>query len=128
MEKKELSDYLIEATKQVPTITVDEAIKKLGDDNIQFVDVRDSQERIETGGIPSAIHVPRGILEFKLDERSPAHDKRFGQHKTFVFFCTSGGRSLLAAKTAIDMGLKNSISIQGGFKEWLANDGSTELS
>jgi rhodanese-related sulfurtransferase len=49
-----------------------------------------------------AIHVQRGLLEFKADPASPAFDPKFGADKTIVLYCASGGHSGRAAAALRD--------------------------
>jgi len=83
-----------------------------------FVDLRDVRELNREGRIPEAFHAPRGMLEFWIDPESPYHKDIFGQDRHFVFFCASGWRSALAAKTAQDLGLDRVSHIEGGFAAW----------
>lgn len=62
-----------------------------------LVDLREADE-VAAGMIPSAIHIPRGMLEFRADPTSPYHDDRLDPSKRVVVHCASGGRSALAAQ------------------------------
>ncbi len=88
-------------------------------ENYVFIDVRDKIE-LKTDGklIPEAVNISRGMLEFNLDTNTPYYNEIFNEDKHFIFVCKSGGRSILAAKTAQDMGLKNVINMTGGLIEW----------
>jgi rhodanese-related sulfurtransferase len=66
------------------------------------------------------------MLEFWIDPESPYHRKVFAEPKRFLFFCASGWRSALAAKTAQDMGLDNVAHIEGGFSAWRKAGGPVE--
>ena len=90
---------------------------RLEDEGIVLVDIRDPRELEREGLIPGAFHAPRGMLEFWIDPESPYHKPRFAEPKTFVFYCASGWRSLLAARVAQEMGL-DARSMLGGFGEW----------
>lgn len=103
--KKGFRALVDEALAEIRTLSVDEARAMLDDPRVQFVDVRDIRELEREGGIPHALHAPRGMLEFWVDPDSPYHKPAFAQDKTFVFFCAAGWRSALAAKTVQDMGL-----------------------
>ncbi len=70
------------------------------------------------GGIPGAVNVPRGMLEFWIDPASPYHKPLFASGHKFVFFCGGGWRSALAAKVAQDMGLTPVCHVEGGFGAW----------
>jgi rhodanese-related sulfurtransferase len=87
------------------------------DADVVFVDIRDVRELEREGFIPGAKHAPRGMLEFWIDPESPYHKPWFAEDKTFVFYCASGWRSLLATQVAQEMGLK-AASLTGGFGDW----------
>lgn len=110
------------AEARIRTISVEEAIDRLGSDDVVFVDLRDVRELKREGGIPGAFHCPRGLLEFWIDPESPYHHAVFAEPKEFVFFCNLGWRSALAADIAQQMGLQT-CHISGGFDAWKANGG-----
>ncbi len=109
---------LAEANAAIRTLPVEEAQALAGRDDVQFIDLRDPRELEREGRMPGAFHCPRGMLEFWIDPESPYAKPVFQQDKTFVFFCASGWRSALAAKTAQDMGLAPVAHIEGGFGAW----------
>jgi rhodanese-related sulfurtransferase len=109
-----------EATSQIKTYTVAEAQAKLGNPNVQLVDIRDIRELEREGIVPGAFHAPRGMIEFWVDPDSPYFKPVFGENKEFIFFCAAGWRSALTTKTVQDMGLKPVAHIDGGFTAWKA--------
>lgn len=76
-----------------------------------IVDVRE-QDEVEQGIIPGAIHIPRGYLELRIEDRAPDRDA------TVIAYCASGIRSALAAETLTAMGYTNVASLKGGFGAW----------
>lgn len=112
---KGYKDMLAEADAAVQSVSTSEMANK--PDDVVLVDIRDPRELERDGMIEGALHAPRGMLEFWIDPESPYHKPAFAEDKTFVFYCASGWRSLLAAKVAQEMGLK-SRSMRGGFSEW----------
>ena len=110
------------AEARIRTISVEEAIDRLGADDAVFVDLRDVRELKREGGIPGAFHCPRGLLEFWIDPESPYHHAVFAEPKEFVFFCNLGWRSALAADIAQQMGLQT-CHIGGGFDAWKERGG-----
>jgi len=62
------------------------------------------------------------MIEFWVDSTSPYFKQEFDQGKTCVFFCQSGWRSALATKSVQDMGMKDVIHIDGGFRAWCKAD------
>jgi rhodanese-related sulfurtransferase len=125
---KGFKDYLAEANAQVETCSVQDALRLHGRDDWVFVDVRDGAELEKEGRIPGAVHASRGLLEFRIDPASPMHDSSLapGSQKHYVFYCGTGGRSVLAAQRAVEMGLGEVVSMAGGFNAWKAADGPIE--
>ncbi len=107
-----------EAEAVVETLTVDEAAGLLGQDDVVFVDLRDIRERIREGFVPASVHAPRGMLEFWVDPESPYHRDVFAGPGRFVFYCQSGWRSALAARTVQEMGMERVCHVGGGFAAW----------
>lgn len=105
------------ANAAVPKITSDEAAEMIKNGNTLVVDVRDAPEVAASGKIAGAVHVSRGMLEFRADPELPSHDKAFDRNKTMILYCASGGRSALAGKLLKDMGYDKVYNL-GGFKDW----------
>ena len=110
------------ANAVVPKITPAQAKEMIAKGNTLVVDVRDGTEVAATGKVAGAIHVQRGLLEFKADPEAPSLDKNFAKDKTIIVYCASGGRSALSGKLLKDMGFRTVLNI-GGFKE-LADAGA----
>jgi rhodanese-related sulfurtransferase len=115
---KGYQELVTEAQAVITTITVAEAAAQMCNDEILFIDVRGDVELANTGVIPGALHVSRGVLELIIDPASPYYNPVFGVNKTFIFYCGSGGRSALAAQRAQEMGLEQVVHIGGGLKAW----------
>jgi rhodanese-related sulfurtransferase len=108
-----------QATAEITTLSVAEAAQRLGDPQVQWVDIRDVRELEREGTVPGCVHAPRGMLEFWVDPASPYYKPVFGEEgKTFVLFCGAGWRSALATQTLQRMGMMNVAHIDGGFAEW----------
>ncbi|HSQ70192.1 MAG TPA: rhodanese-like domain-containing protein [Steroidobacteraceae bacterium] len=116
--RRSVQQMLAEANSEIETLDVDEARALHGRPEVTFVDLRDPREAWREGGIPGAVPVTRGMLEFWIDPGSPYHKPLFASGNKFVFFCAGGWRSALAAKTAQDMGLTPVCHIEGGFSAW----------
>ncbi|MBI4529589.1 MAG: molybdopterin-synthase adenylyltransferase MoeB [Deltaproteobacteria bacterium] len=106
---KELMD---EARKVVPEMSVQEAKELLEKDGRRVVlDVRERDEYRE-GHLESAVSLPRGFLEIKVESTIP--DKS----TPILAYCAGGVRSLLAGKALKEMGYNNVISMTGGYTAW----------
>jgi rhodanese-related sulfurtransferase len=113
------------ANAAVPRITPAEAREMIAKDNTLVVDVRDAPEVAASGTVVGAIHVSRGMLEFRADPESPYHDKNFAKDKTVILYCASGGRSALAGKALKDLGYERVYNL-GAFKDWAESGGTVE--
>ena len=105
------------ANAAVPKITPDQASDMIKKGNTLVVDVRDAPEVAVSGKAAGAVHVSRGMLEFRADPESPYDDKNFEKGKTVILYCASGGRAALAGKLLKDMGYDRVYNV-GGFKDW----------
>lgn len=70
-------------------------------------------------GASTALHAPRGMLEFWVDPESPYHKPEFSTGRTLVLFCAAAARSALAAKTLQDMGVENVAEMEGRYTAWV---------
>ena len=116
-----------EANVAIETVSAADAIKAAQNPDVVIVDIRDPREIEREGRIPGAFSCTRGMLEFWIDPASPYHKPVFAEDKTFVFFCAGGWRSLLAAQTAQNMGLKPVAHLTGGFSDWKKSGAPVEM-
>ena len=75
-----------------------------------LLDVREPDETTE-GHLPGALLLPRGNLELGIE-------RLVGQDREIVVYCASGVRSMLAARTLLDLGYARVASLAGGFGRW----------
>lgn len=115
---KAVKDMVAAANAEVDHAPAAELLDLLGKEDVTFVDLRDPGELDREGLIRGAFHCPRGMLEFWIDPGSPNAKPQFQTGNRIVFYCASGGRSALSAKTAQDMGLQNVSHIRDGFSGW----------
>ena len=99
-----------EARERVREVTPAEA-EQLAAQGATVVDVRETTEW-EEGHLPSAIHLPRGFLDIRVEAAVPDRDT------PLVLYCAGGTRSLLAGQLLRDMGYRNVASMSGGFQQW----------
>jgi rhodanese-related sulfurtransferase len=121
---KSIMDLVAEAKAVVSPITPHEAAQ-LQAKGAVIVDVRDAPELQASGKVKGAVHVSRGMLEFKADPRSPYHDPVFDPTKTVILYCASGGRSALSGKALTEIGFKDVRNL-GAFKDWAESGGAIE--
>ena len=122
MENKNLETMLIEANKNVERLTYEETCNILKQPNTFIIDVREESEVANFGLIKNAIHIPRGLIEFKIELNSSNNPAGINNDSNLLFYCAGGFRSALAANTVKNLGFINVYNI-GGFGEWVNNGG-----
>ena len=123
MVTRGFKQLVTEANAVIDTVSVADAMVMHGDRDVVFVDIRETVELQQSGSVSGAMHAPRGFLEFMADPESPLHKPELASGARLLLFCASGGRSALAAKTLVDMGVENVAHIAGGFAAWQEADG-----
>jgi rhodanese-related sulfurtransferase len=117
MNIKSSKKLVEEALLLIKTIIPEQVEKILKEDpDAILIDIRDIRELKKTGKIKSAIHMPRGMLEFWLDPQSPYYKKHITPDRKKIFYCASNWRSALATKAIQDMGFDNVCHVKGGFQ------------
>lgn len=122
---KSIMDLVAEAKKLVPPISPKDVMSMMDREDILVVDVRDAPEIAESGKAAGALHVSRGMIEFRADEATPYHNEAFAKDKTIVLYCASGGRSAMSGKALMDLGYKN-VRNMGAFKDWVEAGGAID--
>lgn len=125
MENKTLESMLIEANKNVERLAYEETCDMLKKPNTFIIDVREESEVANFGLIKNAIHIPRGLIEFKIELNSSNNPAGINNDSNLLFYCAGGYRSALAANTVKNLGFINVYNI-GGFGEWVNNGGETQ--
>lgn len=109
---KTFRDLMADARQIVPEWTPDDVRQRTSNGGgYSLIDVREKEEYRE-GHLPSAISVPRGFLDMRIEEVVPDKDA------PIVLYCAGGTRSLLAGRTLKEMGYTNVTSMSGGFGGW----------
>jgi rhodanese-related sulfurtransferase len=122
---KSAKDLVGAANAVVPKITPEQAQEMIANGNTLVVDVRDTPEVEQSGKVAGAVHVSRGMLEFRADPESPYHDQNFAKDKTVILYCASGGRAALGGQALKELGYAEVYNL-GAFKDWAEAGGATE--
>lgn len=125
MQTKTLEALLIEANELVKRLSYDESIDLINNTQTVIIDVREESEVYNLGMIKNAIHIPRGLIEFKLLPNSPNNPVLINDDTNILVYCAGGYRSALAAKSLLDLGFKNVYNL-GGFQEWVESGGEIQ--
>jgi rhodanese-related sulfurtransferase len=121
---KSVKDLVAAANAVVPRITPDEARQKL-EAGAVVVDVRDAAEVVKSGKVAGAVHIPRGMVEFRADPETPYYDASFDKGKAVILYCASGGRAALSGQALKEMGYAEVYNL-GGFNDWAESGGAVE--
>lgn len=122
---QDYSEMIAEAKEIINEISVDDFNNNYFENShIYLIDVRTVGE-FEDGNIKGAVSIPRGVLEFRI-----GYDDFWREIETvppvkedlIVLYCRSGGRSVLATKTLMQLGYKNVHSLKGGWNAWVESN------
>lgn len=109
---KSREDLLAEAKTEITLVDADRAETMIAEAAL-VLDVREPAE-YQSGHLPQAVNVPRGVLEFKVGNHPDLNDSNRG----ILIYCKNGGRSTLAAYTLKQMGFSQVEMLIGGFDGW----------
>jgi len=109
-----------DAKTRVRELSVQQVKEKLArGEKFELVDVREQSEWAK-GHIAGARYLGKGVIERDVEKALPDLDAEI------VLYCGGGFRSALAADALQKMGYRNVLSMDGGWREWVAAGGPTE--
>jgi rhodanese-related sulfurtransferase len=111
---KTAHDLVVAAKQSVQEISVDQAVEAIQSCDL-LIDVRESEEYM-AGFLPGAVHMSRGMLEFKM-ANNPNLQAR---DMNIVLYCKTSGRAALSAQSLAQIGDTHVRSIAGGVDAWQA--------
>jgi rhodanese-related sulfurtransferase len=85
-----------------------------------LIDIRSDTARERVGVAPGSLHIPRTVLEWRLDPDSESRSPHApGLDARVLLLCDHGASSSLAAATLVDLGFERAGDVVGGFEAWL---------
>ena len=127
MQTKTLEALLEIANKEIRRLDFAQSLDLIKNTESVIIDVREESEVLNQGLIKDAIHIPRGLIEFKLSPNSINNPANINADTNLLIYCAGGYRSALAAKTLLDLGFKNVFNL-GGYQEWIDAGGDIQAS
>lgn len=113
-----ISQLLSEARSRIERFEPAQALAAMHQ-GATIIDIRADTDRTHNGIIPGSLHIPRTVLEWRLDPdsewRSP-HISGLDEH--IILLCDHGFSSSLAASTLLDLGFQHVGDVVGGFEAW----------
>jgi rhodanese-related sulfurtransferase len=119
--RKTAADLLAEARSVIERVDPETAWAAASAGEALIVDIRSDDERRRDGIVPGAVHLPRTVLEWRVDPASGVsndHVTRSGCR--LLLLCDHGWSSSLAAATLVGLGYEDAGDVDGGFEAWLA--------
>ena len=87
-----------------------------------LVDIRSDTDRGRDGIVPGSIHIPRTVLEWRVDPESAWRNPHVGGlEEQILLLCDHGCSSVLAAATLVELGFRRAGDVVGGFAGWRAS-------
>ena len=102
--------FLLFACNKLATISINEAIKYLENEEYYFLDVRTKREHLEKS-ILNTDCIPVQEIEERIEELEKYKDKKL------IVYCRSGNRSKVATEILIQNGY-DGYNLIGGMNKW----------
>jgi MFS family permease len=119
--RRTAADLLDEAQRRIAPRVEPEHAREAVSHGALLVDLRSHDERRREGIIPGSIHIPRSVLEWRVDPDSGyANPYLGGLERELILFCAQGFSSSLAAASLRELGSEKATDLVGGFDGWRA--------
>jgi rhodanese-related sulfurtransferase len=116
--RRTLESLLHAAEARIERLTPAEAATAMERGAI-LIDIRSDDARLRDGVVPGSLHIPRTVLEWRLDPGSAWRSPHVGGlDGRVVLLCDHGCSSVLAAATLVDLGFTRAGDVVGGFAAW----------
>jgi rhodanese-related sulfurtransferase len=117
-DRRTLESLLAEAEARIERLSPAAAAAAMAEGTL-LVDIRSEANRERDGVVPGALHVPRTVLEWRLDPDSPWRNPNVGDlDRHVVLICDHGFSSVLAAAALAELGYARVGDVVGGFAAW----------
>ena len=120
MGRRTVDDLVADARARIERVDPGDAWQAARGGGALIVDIRSDGAR-EAGVVPGSLHLPRTVLEWRVDPASPTRNPHVGGlDRRLLVLCDHGYSSSLAAATLVDLGFSSAGEVVGGFEAWLA--------
>jgi rhodanese-related sulfurtransferase len=115
-----VAELLAEARLGIRRYEPTEALDRAASGSV-LIDLRSDDERGRDGIIPGSVHVPRSVLEWRVDESSGFSNPHVAQQELeLVLVCNEGYSSSFAAAALRKLDFSRAADLIGGFQAWRA--------
>jgi len=116
-----LDELLREARERITRLDPAEAFAAAADGAL-LVDIRADTDRGRTGVVPGSLHIPRTVLEWRLEPGGRWRNPHLGDvTRRVIVLCDHGYSSVLAAATLVRLGYRDVCDVVGGVEAWKAS-------
>jgi len=120
MPRRTIDELLADARSRIRRLGPEEALAA-AEAGALLVDTRSREARARDGVIPGSLHLPRTVLEWRVDPDSPWRNEHVGGlDRQLVVVCEEGFSSSLAAAVLVELGFEDAGDLVGGFAAWKA--------
>jgi rhodanese-related sulfurtransferase len=118
MSPRTLAEILADAAERIDRLQPEQVAVELSE-GATLVDIRSSNGRSRDGVVPGALHLPRTVLEWRLEPGgSYRHPQAPPAGARVIVICDHGFSSVLAAASLAELGYR-AADVVGGFAAWL---------
>ena len=118
MRRKSIDDLLEETRRALRRLRPTEAFEA-SQRGATLIDTRSEDEIKREGRVPTALHLPLNVLEWRVDPDSAHRDPRVpGTEHRLILICKEGFSSSLAAGRLQVLGFMDATDVIGGFDAW----------
>ena len=115
-----LAQLLEAARARITRLEPHEAFAAAGE-GACLIDIRSDFDRERDGIVPGSLHIPRTVLEWRVDPSSPwRSDHLDPTAQTVIVLCEHGYSSSLAAAMLVELGVARVGDVVGGYEAWVA--------
>jgi rhodanese-related sulfurtransferase len=118
-EPRTIDAVLREAQSRLDRLSPADAWAAARTGDALIIDIRTPTDRMRDGVIPGSLHLPRTVLEWRVDPMSPsAHPSVGGHDRHLVIVCNEGFSSSLAAVALHELGFWRATDVVDGIRGW----------
>lgn len=114
------SDFVEESKAKITEIDAEAFFELYNGGQFYLIDVRTQSEH-NSGFIPGSISIPRGVIEFRIDNEAVWESEELYMplpDELIIVYCKKGSRAALVVDVLQQMGYTNVQSIKGGWNAW----------
>jgi rhodanese-related sulfurtransferase len=118
VNRRTLDELLEAARTRIERLEPVDALAAIEQDAL-LIDIRADVDRERDGIVPGSVHIPRTVLEWRLDPDSAWRNPHVGGlDQQIVLICDHGCSSILAAAALVELGFARAGDVVGGFAAW----------